>query len=178
MLIILNGYPGVGKLTIGRELHDLIGGKFVDNHSIYNLAFALTEFRSREFYETVQAVQDIADARILALPENTPVILTEIITDGSPRTDGIWRRLQKLSTSCGPILIVHLHCDLDENMRRIQNVERDHKRKPRDAEMARRNHEDGKALSSRAPAHLMQLDTTALTASESAKRIADWIARD
>ena len=46
MLVHINSYPGVGKLTIGRALANQIGGKLLDNHSIYNIAFALTEFRS------------------------------------------------------------------------------------------------------------------------------------
>ena len=49
MIIVLNGYPGVGKLSIGRKLARLVDGRLLDIHSIYNVAFALTEFRSPEF---------------------------------------------------------------------------------------------------------------------------------
>ena len=45
MIIVLNGYPGVGKLAIGRELTSLLGGRLLDIHSVYNVAFALTEFQ-------------------------------------------------------------------------------------------------------------------------------------
>ncbi|MBL4727595.1 MAG: hypothetical protein JKY83_13210 [Rhizobiaceae bacterium] len=66
MLIILNGYPGVGKLSIGSELIKLIEGRMLDIHSVYNVAFALTNYRSKAFYQTVRSIQDIADARILS----------------------------------------------------------------------------------------------------------------
>jgi hypothetical protein len=65
MIIHMNGYPGVGKLTIGRELCRILNGRLLDNHSVYNVAFALTEFRSDAFYETVRAVRAIAYDRIL-----------------------------------------------------------------------------------------------------------------
>jgi hypothetical protein len=67
LIIHINSYPGVGKLTIGRHLAELLNGKLYDNHSIYNVAFAVTEFRTPTFYETVRAVRDIAYARLREL---------------------------------------------------------------------------------------------------------------
>jgi predicted kinase len=60
MLIQLNGWPGVGKLTIARRLAERLSARVLDNHSIYNVAFALTKPRSPEFYETVRAVREVA----------------------------------------------------------------------------------------------------------------------
>lgn len=41
MIIVLNGYPGVGKLTIGRKLAPVLRGRLLDIHAVYNVAFAL-----------------------------------------------------------------------------------------------------------------------------------------
>lgn len=49
VLIVLDGDPGVGKLAIGRELAALVAGGLLDVDSVYNLAFALTEFKSPAF---------------------------------------------------------------------------------------------------------------------------------
>ena len=68
MIIHINSYPGVGKLTIGRHLAERLNGKLLDNHSIYNVAFAVTEFRTPAFYQTVRPVRDVAYARLLELP--------------------------------------------------------------------------------------------------------------
>jgi len=57
MLIVLNGYPGVGKLKVAAALD----GHLLDNHCIYNVAFALTQFKSPAFYDAVRSVQKIAD---------------------------------------------------------------------------------------------------------------------
>jgi len=63
VIVHINRYPGVGKLTIGRALADLIGGKLLDNHSVFNVAFALTEFRSPAFYDAVREVRGLGGPR-------------------------------------------------------------------------------------------------------------------
>jgi cytidylate kinase len=63
MILQINGWPGVGKLTVGRIIAKELGGRLLDNHTIYNPAFALTEFRSPAFYDTVRAVRDVAFQR-------------------------------------------------------------------------------------------------------------------
>ena len=75
MLIVLNGYPGVGKLAIGRALASMISGRLLDIHTVYNVAFALTEFKSREFIETVEKIETIAHELIRKMPGDVPVIL-------------------------------------------------------------------------------------------------------
>ncbi|MBN9087803.1 MAG: hypothetical protein J0J01_12910 [Reyranella sp.] len=82
MIVHINSYPGVGKLTIGRALAELIGARLLDNHSVFNVAFALTEFRSPAFYDTVRAVREIAYQRILELPAGVPVVLTNWFCKG------------------------------------------------------------------------------------------------
>lgn len=174
MLIVLNGYPGVGKLTIGQALAPMIGGRLLDIHSIYNIAFTLTEVKSESFYETIRAVQAIADQRIRELPEHVPVILTEILTEGSGFAEECKQRLLDLGRDRGPVLMVHIHCDLEENKRRITGSSRIGARKPLDPEMAVRNHEGGAVLTGSDWAFCLQLDATDLSARQSAEKIMAW----
>ena len=46
MVIHINGHPGVGKMAITKILNERLKGRLLDNHSIYNLALALAEFKS------------------------------------------------------------------------------------------------------------------------------------
>lgn len=175
MIIVLNGYPGVGKLTIGQELAAEISGRLLDIHSVYNVAFALTEFRSPAFIETVEKIEAIAHDLIRALPLETPVVLTTVLAGSSDWGDAEWERIVRLGRERAPLLIVHLHCDLDENIRRIEAAGRTAKRKPRDSEMARRNHAQRKALAGMDEANLLQLDVTNLSPTEAAAKIEAWV---
>jgi len=55
----------------------------LDNHSVFNVAFALTEFRSPAFYDAVREIREIAYRRILDLPPAVPVVLTNWYSQGS-----------------------------------------------------------------------------------------------
>lgn len=172
MLIILNGFPGVGKLSIGQELIKRIDGKMIDIHSVYNLAISLTEFGSPAFFETIRPIQDIADNRVKDLPIETPVVFTEILTnDGGDWNDECWHRLLQLAKHRGPLTLVNLHCDVDENKRRIQNAGRAIKRKPRSPEFAQRIRDKQNVLLTPSETPFLSLDITKLTASEAARQI-------
>ncbi|WP_299477396.1 AAA family ATPase [uncultured Roseibium sp.] len=175
MIVVLNGYPGVGKLTIGRLLAEKLGGRLLDIHSVYNVAFALTEFKSPKFRETVEKIEAIAHDLILELPEDVPVVLTTVIAGDSDWGDLEWDRLWALGRERPPFCVVHVSCDLDENIKRICSPARDGHRKPRDPEMARRNQEQAKPLAGLDVPNLLLLNTTLLSAEESATRIASWI---
>ena len=175
MFIILNGYPGVGKLTIGRILADKLNGRLLDIHSVYNVAFALTEFRSADFYYAINTDEDLTDDMINRLSKDVPLVFTTVLTEQAMRgADADMARFVRRAEGRGPLRMVHLSCALDENKRRIQSQARDGMRKPRDPDMARRNQEPAKPLTGLAARHLLKLDTTGLSAQASAQRIADW----
>ena len=177
MLIVLNGYPGVGKLTIAREVTSLVGGRLLDNHSVYNVAFALTEFKSPAFYEAVRRVQKIADDLILDLPIDTPIILTEALTLGGDWVDECWRRVQRLATTRGPLFVIHVICELDENKRRIRSEDRLDKRKPRDPLFAQKNHDKAEPLAGGDTQNCLRLDVTSLSKHEAAEAIVAWVSQ-
>jgi len=165
MIIHINGRAGVGKLTIGTILADTIGGKLLDNHSIYNVAFALTEFRSERFYDTVRAVLD--------LPATTPVILTNWYSADSDWGNENWDAVIALARKrASQLLVVVLECSTEENARRIQSAERSAKRKPRDPATAAAS--AARPLLDRDGDRLLRLDVTDLSADAAARRVADW----
>jgi len=177
MVIVLNGYPGVGKLTIGRELIDQIEGRLLDIHTVYNVAFALTEFKSPEFRKTVEKIEKIAHDLIHTLPLQQPVVLTTVLAGNAGNSDWgdeEWARIEELGNARPPLCVVHVHCELKENIERITSKDRDKKRKIRDPEMALRNQTEAKPLYGMGASRLLKLDTTGLTPHESAAAIAKW----
>jgi len=178
MIIVLNGYPGVGKLTIGRELIDQIEGRLLDIHTVYNVAFALTEFKSPEFRKTVAKIEKIAHDLIHKLPSQQPVVLTTVLAGNAGESDWgaeEWGRIEELGKARPPLCVVHVHCDLEENIERITSKGRDRKRKIRDPDMALRNQTEAKPLYGMGASHLLKLDTTSLTPHEAATTIAKWV---
>jgi len=174
MIVVLNGYPGVGKLTIGRVLATSLKGRMLDIHTVYNLAFALTEFRSPDFWATVEQVEAIAHDLVLKLPKNQPVVLTTVLTSKSERERTEWLKIVELGRARPPFCVVHIGCDLEENIRRISSAGREAKRKPRDPEMARRNQTASEPLAGLDERLLLELDTTRLMPAEAARAIFEW----
>jgi hypothetical protein len=175
VIVHINSYPGVGKLTIGRALAGLIGARLLDNHSVFNVAFALTEFRSPAFYDTVRAVREIAYARILELPPAVPVVLTNWFSQGSEWGEENWNRAIALAEERGSALnVVLLACSPEENERRIVSAERAAKRKPQDVEMIEDNRR-GRPLLDRGANRLLRIDVTNLTPDSAARQIAEWL---
>ncbi len=175
MLVHLNSYPGTGKLTIAQALAPLLGARVLDNHSIYNVAFALTAFKSPEFDDTVRAVRQIAYDRVLALPPEVPVVLTNAHAADSVWGAECWDALEALAQARGtPLYLVTLLCDPDENARRIQSAGRAAQRKPRDSDMFPGNRQ-GRPLMERGGDAVLRLDVTRLQASQAAAHIAAWV---
>ena len=173
MIIELSGHGGVGKLTIARILAERIGARLLDNHTIYNPAFATTEFRSPEFYETVRAVRRIAYDRAVALPAGVPVILT-MATGISPW----WTRdcqdaMRDLADRRGVALLgVHVHCAVEENIRRITQPARALLRKLTDPAILTDGLDRPVALDH--CDRMVDLDVTTLSAEAAAGQIERW----
>lgn len=174
-LIHINSYPGVGKLTIGRKIAADLGGKLLDNHSIYNVAFALTEFKSDEFYDAVRDVRSTAYKLVTTLPSRIPVILTNAHAQDSTWGNECWDHAIDLAQKTGrDHFVVLLDCTREENAKRIQSADRDVLRKPRDPTMFRQGETD-RVLIDRGADRLIRLDTTSLSVNEAAASIVAWL---
>ena len=174
-LIHINSYPGVGKLTIGRHVASELGAKLLDNHSIYNVAFALTEFKSEAFYDAVREVRSTAYRIVMGLSPDVPVILTNAHAQDSNWGNECWNEAIELAQKTGRRhVVILLDCARDENARRIQSVDRDALRKPRDPTMFRQGEVD-RALIDRGADKLLRVDVTDMSANEAAASIVEWL---
>ena len=177
-IIHVNSYPGVGKLTISRILADKLDAKLLDNHSIYNVAFALNELKSEEFYQTVRNVRLIAYDLIETLPNSVPVVLTNAHTKDSPWGNECWNEAVDLAkrTSRSHIVVL-LDCSREENARRIQSPGREAKRKLRDPKVFRQGDIDSDLIDISAD-YLLRFDITDLSAEAAANHIQEWLVRE
>ena len=177
MLILLNGRPGAGKLTIGRGLSERMGARLLDAHSLYNLAFALTDKGTLTFARTVRELRAIARARILELPEGVPVVLTDVKYEDSAWGNEFWDDTLGIARDRGgPFLVVVVDCEANENDRRLRSPERMGKRKPMDDTLLRSDRYE-RVLLRRDADGVLKLDVTDLAPDDAAKRIERWAQR-
>jgi hypothetical protein len=175
MLVLINGNPGTGKLTIGKNLSEQIGGRLLDVHTVYNLSLALADHKSEEFFSTIRKIWSLADDLMAVLPHEQPIVFTEALADGSDWASETWSRYLRLGEARGPLYVVHLHCSLEENIRRIISPGRLSSRKPVDADYARHWHSLDRPLVGRTASKLLTLDVTNLSVETAATHIREWI---
>jgi hypothetical protein len=175
MIVELNGLAGVGKFTIGRSLAESLGGRLIDNHTIYNPAFAATEFRSEAFYQTVRTIRDITFSQAATLPIGTAIVLT-VAPGRNPYWGQEWQAAirQLADQRACKLYGIHLVCSPGEGARRIASPERDLLRKVRDP-YAIYDGAERRTLLDHCDA-VIQLDVTLLSASDSAESIESWLA--
>lgn len=177
MIVNLNGWPGVGKLTTARELAKLINGTVLDNHTILNVGSAVARKASPEFYAVVRAVRAVAFDAILRLPQSMPVILTNVVARGgnSGFLEENWRTVVALAKARNcDLLSVTLTCSTSENARRIASPGRELLGKIQDdrllSELTRTQ-----ALFDEGANFRMSIDNSNLSPVETAKRIELWL---
>ncbi|KIJ43276.1 hypothetical protein M422DRAFT_229085 [Sphaerobolus stellatus SS14] len=122
--VYLNGYAGVGKLTIARELQRLIPeSRLVHIHLIVDLCRNIFTQGSSE-YETLRAA--VRTQVLSAITSSESHFITTYIFTGSHASA---RQHSKHALSHGvPFISVILHCEEEEHMRRATQEERQGKK--------------------------------------------------
>lgn len=172
ILLFLHGSPGVGKLTVGRELAARTGFRLFHNHLTVDLAAAVFEFGSPGFVDLREHIWLEVFRR--AAEEEIPLVFTF----AAERTVGeafVERARAVVEGAGGEVVFVELHCDAEELGRRVESPERRRYGKLASAETLRALSRDGVVYDLEVPAGVrsLRLDTTSLTPSETADEIAD-----
>ena len=177
MIVNLNGWPGVGKLTTARELSKLVDGKLLDNHTLLNVGKALARDGSPEFYALVRAVRSVAFDAILELPQSVPVIFTNVVARGgaSGFLEENWRAILDLAhMRKSDLYSVTLTCSAVENARRIAGVDRALLGKRQDPELLNEL-SNTRVLYDDGAKYRLTVDNSNLSPMETASKIQSWI---
>jgi len=173
-LLYINGAPGVGKLTIARQMAKRLNARVLDNHAIYNVGFALADFRSPAFYDAVRAVRTTAYEQILRLPDNEIVILTAADFDDSQWGRENWQAVVRLAEERRwPLYSIVLRCDPAEHRRRIIDKDREGRGKLRDADAVATM--TMRPLARADGSRCTELDVTMMAAEDAALRLVEWV---
>lgn len=177
-MVLLLGYPGFGKRTVGQALAQLLDGVLVDNQLI-NIPL-LTLFRwdgkvaiPMEIWERVKPIRAAVLGTIEDLvPASTDFVFTNVLEDDE---DGAadYRTLRDLAGRRGSLyLAVMLHCDEQEQVRRIDTPDRRARLKGSDPE-GYRHHRRTVTLFEPPAQDVIHLDTTSTSPDDNARVIYD-----
>lgn len=173
MIIYLIGFPGSGKLTIAKELCNIIDGVIVDNNLFNNIIFDMIDFRNAEVTSEIWEEIFVIRENMLAILEKYHIeskhyIFTNELIKGDSYDQKVYNSVVNLSKKMNvEILSMVLYCNSGELVKRVQLKEREQERKITDSDFAMRRIKGKKLF---APQGSLGIDNSNLSAKEVAKK--------
>jgi hypothetical protein len=175
-MVLLLGYPGVGKRTVGARLAQLLDGVLVDNQLINVPLLTLFKWDGKfpiptEIWERVKPIRAAVLGTIEDLaPKTNSYVFTNVLEDDDDGATS-YEELRSLALRRGSLFVpVVLDCDVDEQIRRIDRPDRRARLKGSDPEGYRRHRQHVRLF--RPPGHdVLRLDTTETAAERNAATI-------
>lgn len=168
-LIFIHGFPGVGKLTVARELATLTGFKLFHNHLTVDLVTSVFDFGSEHFVELREKIWLEVFSKA-AETDLTGLIFT-FAYDRTVRNSFVGKAQSIVESSGGAVLFVELTCSTEELERRLTNASRQEFGKLNSLALFRELSAAGAFNDSGIPSSRFTLDITTLSADEAAKLI-------
>ena len=168
-LIFLHGLPGVGKLTVAREIAKLTGFKVFHNHLAVDLVESIFEFGSQPFVELREKIWLTVFAE--AVSANLDGLIFTFAFDRTVRGNFIENTRAVIESSGGEVFFVELRCSTAELERRIEHPSRQKFGKLCSLERFRELKEAGAFVDPGIPTERLVTDTTELSAADAASLI-------
>lgn len=175
-IVLMLGYPGMGKRTIGAHLAAMLDGVLVDNQLINRPLIELfrwdgVELLPPEIWDRVIPIREAALGVIEDLaPSSNSYVFTNVIDDG-PTAAEEYDRIRAVAHRRGSLFVsVMLTCGIDVQVGRIDNPDRVALRKGSDPE-GYRCHRLTTNLYQPPSDEVIHLDTTETTPVANAQRI-------
>ncbi|MGQ0744741.1 MAG: hypothetical protein ACT4OS_10495 [Acidimicrobiales bacterium] len=175
-VVLLLGYPGVGKRTVGSHLAGMLDGVLVDNQLINIPLLTLFKWDGKfplpmEVWERVKPIREAVLGTIEDLaPRSNSYVFTNVLHDDDDGATS-YDRLRSLARRRGSLFLpVMVDCDVDEQVRRIDTPDRIARMKGSDPERYRW-HRHHTRLFQPSPDEVMHVDTTRIDPGQNAKAI-------
>ena len=169
-LIFLHGLPGVGKLTVARELAKLTGFKVFHNHLAVDLVESVFDFGSVPFVELREEVWLAVFKRAVEADLNG--LIFTFAYDRSVRTDFVENTRELVESTGGEVLFVELRCSTEELEKRIADPSRRRFGKLSSVQQYRELQASGAFVDPGIPNNRLVVETTELSAPDAARTIA------
>lgn len=130
-ILILNAFPGVGKLSVAKVLFQsycpTTQARLIDNHLLIDPAATIHPGRTPQFYDLRQRIREVAFDDIVKLKNEDVRIVIMTTCSGTSRSDvDVYREFVGVAQRMEWALVsVTLDCDVEENKRRLQSPDRE-----------------------------------------------------
>ncbi|MCM3901095.1 MAG: AAA family ATPase, partial [Pyrinomonadaceae bacterium] len=166
-LIFLHGLPGVGKLTVARELAVITGFKLFHNHLTVDLVTSVFEFGSEHFVELREKIW--LDVFAQAGKAGLGGLIFTFAPESTVRDSFITEARSTVEANGGEVLFVELTCSREELERRLTSQSRQGFGKLNSLELFRELTSKGVFNNPGIPSSVLSLDITTLAPGEAAK---------
>jgi adenylylsulfate kinase-like enzyme len=175
-MVLLLGYPGVGKRTIGSHLAELLDGVLVDNQLINIPLLTLFKWDGKfpipmEIWERVKPIREAILGTIEDLaPKSNSYVFTNMMKDDEDAAVQYESMRSLAQRRHSLFLSVMVNCDVDEQIQRIDTPDRVARLKGSDPE-GYRYHRHHTELFQPPAEELLVVDSTTTDPSDNAQTI-------
>jgi hypothetical protein len=180
-IVVLIGFAGTGKYTIGRELCRRTGAKLIDNHLIANPVFkvvnadGVTPLPSEVWDKIKQIRRTVYEAIRELSPPKMSFVFTVEWRANNPGDHKAFVDLEELATARQSLFVpIRLICEVDELCRRVVQPARVEMLKEISPELARKKSAEDSVLNPQHP-NLRTIDVTRKSPAESVEVILDEV---
>ena len=180
-IVLLIGFAGTGKYTIGRELCERTGAKLVDNHLINNPIFRVVDADGvtplpAAVWDRVKEVRAAVYKTIRELaPPGMGFVFTMELRESNPEDHKAFRDVERLAAACQCRFIpIRMICGVEELCRRVVDPARVAMLKEISPDLARKKFAEDEVLNL-PHENRRTLDVTKRTASGSVDAILDEV---
>jgi hypothetical protein len=188
-LILLNGYPGVGKLTIAKLIHSALDAQhtiFLHNHLLIDPAEIIIPGRTPAYYEFRKRLRNLAFDALVANPDtNITILMTSCMGSIEREVENLHEHLRIGRERGIPVYWINVVCNQTQHISRISSEERKRGGTSKwtdpglldelAAQGIRLLNSGDIADGYQATVKFRELDSTAKTPEESSQAILEWI---
>jgi len=168
-LIFVHGMPGVGKLTVARELSRLTGYKLFHNHLTVDLVESVFEFGTQAFVELRESIWLSVFEK--AMGSGLPGLIFTFAFEPTVTNRFVPATVEMIESGSGNIFFVELRCDPNILEERLTDPSRKGYRKLTSVSKLRELEAQGALKAPPLPRRNLVVDITELSPEKAARRI-------